>query len=143
MRIGKVAIAHSLMEDLGDVIGNKPKMIRKIGGLHFGNCPARQVGVPAVMKGHVVPDGVRQGRKKMGYAGNGFNVAVNVAVKDDARIGLDRALVIAPRKGPLLHIALVHLLVIFLFEVGTGHFVKSNQIIPNDKTGFVLPVLPS
>ena len=94
--IGEVAVPHPFMKDLGDVIGDEAQMIREIGRLHLGTVPARQIAVPAVVKSHIVADGIRQRRKKMRDAGDRFNVAVYVAVEDDPRIRLDRSFVITP-----------------------------------------------
>src|SRR6266566_3737131 len=55
IRIGIIALAQ-LTEDFCHVIHNETKVAREVFGLHFGQLPPRQIGMPTVVEGHVVAD---------------------------------------------------------------------------------------
>ena len=131
------------MEDLRDVIGDESKVAREQVRGQLGHLPAGQVRVPAVVECVVVPDGFRQRLEQVGRFHERADVAVCVAVEDDARFRRDRALVVAARERSLLHVALVHVLVVRGLEVGAGNFVERDEIVFHHKSRLVLAVLPA
>ena len=58
--VGVVARAELRVDDLGEVVRDEAEVPGEVIGLHLRHFPAGQVGVPAVVKGHVVPDRFRQ-----------------------------------------------------------------------------------
>ena len=93
--VGVVPAAQLRVEDLGDVIGDEAHVGREIPRLHLRHLPAGQVGVPAVVERHVVADRVRERAKRWLTRARGLDVAVQVAVENDAAFA-----VIVPLSSP-------------------------------------------
>lgn len=79
----------------------------------------------------------------MGGPGDRLDVAVDVAVEDEPRIGREGALVVVARERALLHVTLVHLLVGLVLDVRAGHLVEGDGIVLDHEPGLVYAVLPA
>ncbi len=141
--VGEVEATQLVVEDLRDVVGDEAEVTREVLGAQLRHLPPRQVGVPAIVEGGVVADGLRQRREQVGRPGDRLDVAVDVAVEDDAGVGADRALVVAAGEGALLHVPLEHLLLGLVLEVRAGDLVEGDEVVADDEAGLVLAVFPA
>ena len=95
------------------------------------------------MEGVIIPDRLGQRLEQVRRFKHRLDVALRIAVKNDARLGGNRPLVIASRERSLLHVSFVHVLVVGRLEVGAGNFIKGHQVVLYDQTGLVFAVLPT
>jgi len=96
--VGVVQRAQRVVEDFCDIVGNEAQVRGKVLGHQLAYFPARKVCMPAVMEGIVVADVLRQWREQVRGAGDGRDIALDVAVEDDPRVSLDSPFVVAPGK---------------------------------------------
>ena len=95
MHIGEVQRTEFIVKDLGDVVGDESQMARKQIRRQLRHFPTWQIRMPTVMERVIIPDRLGQWLEQVRSLEHRLDVALRIAVENNARLGGNRPFVIS------------------------------------------------